>query len=229
MKFLFPPDLVFGTDSGGNYTAVLLGSGDREHPFDTTVQNAFFMIKDRDAPNPSNPAAGIPNSSTTSIAAPTSTSTDAPMTVSSLFDATNVIVDGTDPTAANGWLVFLRAGEKVVGSAVTIAGTTFFNTNQPSSTAGGGACGSNLGIAREYLVGFADAAATVDLQGTGSLSIASRFTVHAGGGYLPSPVPVVVEIDGKKYQAVISGTSVRQPPGTTLDTRLRTYWYKDLD
>ena len=229
VKFLFPPDLVFGTDSGGNYTAVLLGSGDREHPFDTTVQNAFFMIKDRDDPNPSNPAAGIPNSSTTSIATPTSTSTDAPMTVSSLFDATNVIVDGTDPTAANGWLVFLRAGEKVVGSAVTIAGTTFFNTNQPSSTAGGGACGSNLGIAREYLVGFADAAATVDLQGTGSLSIASRFTVHAGGGYLPSPVPVVVEIDGKKYQAVISGTSVRQPPGTTLDTRLRTYWYKDLD
>ena len=227
-KFLFPPDLVFGTDTS-NYTAVLMGSGDREHPFDTTVQNAFFMVKDRDDPNPANPSTGIPNSTTKTIATPTSSATSNPKTTSDLFDATNVIVDGTDPTSQNGWFINLLGGEKVVGSAVTIAGTTFFNTNQPSASAGGGACGSNLGVAREYLVGFADAAATVDLQGTGTLSIASRSTVHAGGGYLPSPVPVVVEINGKKYQAVISGTSVRQPPGTTLDARVRTFWYKDLD
>src|SRR2546422_8125752 len=29
-KFLFPPDLVFGTDASGNYTAVLIGSGRSE-------------------------------------------------------------------------------------------------------------------------------------------------------------------------------------------------------
>lgn len=229
-KFMFPPDLVFATDANGNYTAVLLGSGDREHPFDTTVQNGFFMIKDRDDPNPANPAAGAPNSTTTSIATPSSgVATPVPVTANDLFDATNVVVDNSTPSSLNGWKVFLAGGEKVVGSAVTIAGTTFFNTNQPSATAGGGACGSNLGIAREYLVGFADAAATVDLQGTGTLSIASRSAIHAGGGYLPSPVPVVVEINGKKYQAVISGTAVRQPPGTTLDARIRTYWYKEID
>ncbi len=225
-KFLFPPDLVFATDSGGNYTAVLLGSGDREHPFDSTVQNAFYMIKDRDS---SDALVGAANNTTVSIAAAADGSLAAPFTAGDLFDATNSNVDTSTASSNNGWFVSLAAGEKVVGSAVTIAGTTFFNTNQPSGTAGGGACGSNLGIAREYLVGFADASATVDLNGLGTLSIANRSTIHAGGGYLPSPVPVVVEIDGKKYQAVISGTSVQTPPGLTLEKRTRSFWYKQID
>ena len=226
LKFLFPPDLVFAEDASGAYTAVLLGSGDREHPFDATVQNAFFMIKDRD----SSGLLGAPNSTTVSIAAPSpDTSLPKPLVLTDLFDATNAVVDNSTAESLNGWFIFLRPGEKAVGSAVTIAGTTFFNTNQPSSTAGGGACGSNLGIAREYLVGFADAGATVDLNGLGTLSIANRSTIHAGGGYLPSPVPVVVEIDGKKYQAVISGTSVQTPPGLTLEKRTRAFWYKQID
>ena len=126
------------------------------------------------------------------------------------------------------WLV-ISPRRMPVSSATTIAGTTFFNTNQPSSAAGGGACGSNLGIAREYQIGFADAAATTDLNAVGGITIADRSLIHAGGGYLPSPVPVVVEIDGQKYQAVISGTSVQTPPGLTLEKRTRSYWYKEVD
>jgi type IV pilus assembly protein PilY1 len=225
-KFLFPSDLVFGTDGSGSYTAVLLGSGDREHPFDTGVVNRFYMLKDRDS---ADPLVGATNSTSVRISGYGTAPTGSPYADSDLFDATNVIVDGTAPASLNGWKITLAAGEKVVSSATTIAGTTFFNTNQPSSTAGGGACGSNLGIAREYLVGFADAGATIDLNATGGITIADRSTIHAGGGYLPSPVPVVVEIDGKKYQAVISGTSVQSPPGLTLEKRTRTHWYKQID
>jgi hypothetical protein len=36
----------------------------------------------------------------------------------------------------------------------------------------------------------------------------------------------VVQIDGKQYQAVISGTDVQNPPGTELGARIRTYWHK---
>ena len=226
LKFLFPPDLVFAEDSSGFYTAVLLGSGDREHPFDATVQNAFFMIKDRDFKS----LLGALNNTTVSISSSSpDSSLPAPLILKDLFDATNAVVDNSTAESLNGWFILLGPGEKAVGSAVTIAGTTFFNTNQPSATAGGGACGSNLGIAREYLVGFADAGATVDLNGLGTLSIANRSTIHAGGGYLPSPVPVVVEIDGKKYQAVISGTSVQTPPGLTLEKLTRAFWYKQID
>jgi hypothetical protein len=42
-------------------------------------------------------------------------------------------------------------------------------------------------------------------------------------------VPATVEIGGKKYQVVISGTQVQQPPGATLDTRARTYWYREYE
>ena len=220
-KFLFPPDLVFAKDTTGNHLAVLIGSGDREHPFDTTVDNAFFMLKDRDIAASQE---GVANVTTKSINAPSSGSSADPIKSTDVFDATNV--DGVNDY---GWKVDLRDGEKVVGSAVTIAGTTFFNTNQPSSTAGGGACGSNLGIARQYLVSYINAGATTDLNALGTLSVANRSTIHSGGGYLPSPVPVVVEIDGKRYQAVISGTSVQSPPGLTLDSRVRTYWYREID
>ncbi len=229
-KFLFPPDLVFGTDGSGNYTAVLTGSGDREHPFDTTVINRFYMFKDRDSSDPGNPQAGATNSTSVKLSTFGTAPTGAVTTDSDVFDATNAtLVDGSDPLGLNGWKITLGGGEKVVSSATSIAGTVFFNTNQPSSSAGGGACGSNLGIAREYLVGFSDAAATVDLNGTGGTTITDRSTIHAGGGYLPSPVPVVVEIDGKKYQAVISGTSVQSPPGITLEKRTRAFWYKQID
>src|SRR5260221_11130489 len=101
LKFLFPPDLVFAADTSGTYTAVLLGSGDREHPFDATVQNAFFMIKDRD----SSALVGAPNSSTVSIAQPTpDTTLAAPLAKADLFAATNGRVENDVPVAATAWL-----------------------------------------------------------------------------------------------------------------------------
>ena len=45
-KFQYPPDVVGGRPFGFNYDAVLIGSGDREHPFDTSVTNRFYMFKD---------------------------------------------------------------------------------------------------------------------------------------------------------------------------------------
>ena len=228
-KFLFPPDLVFGTDASGNYTAVLIGSGDREHPFDTTVANRFYMFKDRNSSDPGNPETGALNSTSVKISGFSPAPSGSPYSDSSVFDATNVIVNGTDPLGLNGWKVSLAAGEKVVSSATTVSGTTFFNTNQPSSAAGGGSCGSNLGIARQYLIGFADASATTDLNGTGGITLADRSMIHSGGGYLPSPVPLVVDINGTKQQGVCSGVSCLTPPGLTLERRTRTYWYKELD
>ena len=41
-----------------------------------------------------------------------------------------------------------------------------------------------------------------------------------------APVPVVVSIGGKFYQTVISGVQSTNPGGLTLQTRVRTYWYK---
>jgi hypothetical protein len=132
---------------------------------------------------------------------------------------------GTD----RGWYITLGVGEKVVGNAISIGGTTFFNTNQPDATAGGGTCGSNLGIARQYQVATADATATSDLNAVGGLTGADRSLVHAGGGYLPSPVHVVVMLGGKPVEAVISGIQVSTPAGATLSARMRKFWYREVD
>ncbi|MEX0960426.1 MAG: hypothetical protein WDZ63_14190 [Burkholderiales bacterium] len=231
-KFQFAPDVVYAD----GYDAVLMGSGDREHPFDKTVINRMYMFKDYG--RQISPITG--NLSTVPAVADPLYPT---LVESDLFDATsNCIQDEsgcpagvtstdaeTDLSSADGWYITLAEGEKSVGSAVTLAGTTFFNTNQPSDSAGGGSCGSNLGIARQYQVSFEDATAVNDLTPGGGLTTADRSMTHAGGGYLPSPVPVVVQIDGQTVQAVISGVAVQQAPGATLQSRLRKFWYKEVE
>ncbi len=191
-KFQYPPDVVFANDVGGAFASILIGSGDREHPFDATVTNQFYMFKDR--------ASGTP------------------IVESDLFDATAA-------TGSNsyGYKITLASGEKVVSSAVTLSGITYFNTNQPSDTAGGGVCGSNLGVARQYAINYLSSGAA-DLT-SGGTEISARAAIYPGGGYLPSPVPVVVNLNGKNYVGVVSGTSVQTPPTPSLDVRSRTFWF----
>jgi type IV pilus assembly protein PilY1 len=185
------PDVVFANDGSGYFSAVLFGSGDREHPFDATVTNEFYMLKDR-------------GFGTTTVA-------------SDLFNATSA-------TGSNafGYRITLASGEKSVSSTVTVSGIAFFNTNQPTNAVGVGVCSSNLGVARQYEINYLTAAAAnTTVVGT---EITARATVHPGGGYLPSPVPVVLRLNGKNHIGVISGTSVKTPPKPTLDVRSRTFW-----
>lgn len=214
-KFLYPPDVVY--EDG--YDAIMIGSGDREHPFDKTVANRFYMFKD--SYTSASGADSIPTIAETA-----------------LYDATaNLVQVGTAAEqqgaqdsldSAAGWYIRLGEGEKVVGGSVTLSGTTFFNTNQPRPATAND-CTSNLGIARNYMVSYADGSATIENDGISDLTTADRARQVPGGGYPPSPVPVIVEIDGKKYQAVISGTQVAQAPGTQLETRARKYWYREID
>ncbi len=190
-KFQQAPDVVFANDGAGYFSAVLLGSGDREHPFDATVTNQFYMFKDR--------------------------GTGTAIVESDLFDAT-----AATGSNAYGYKITLAAGEKSISSAVTVSGSTYFNTNQPSASAGVGVCGSNLGIARQYAIDYLSGkASNTTVSGT---EISARAAIYPGGGYLPSPVPVVVRLNGKNYMGVVSGTSVQTPPTPTLDVRSKTFW-----
>jgi type IV pilus assembly protein PilY1 len=236
-KFLFPPDVVFGgRDSTGSYDYVLIGSGDREHPFNglvdasgtslnvnypgaVTVTNRFYMVKDRDVRENYYGA-------------------DAPVsggvTEASLYDATQDLVQSADASVASaakssldtqqGWYITMGgAGEKVVGGATTVAGAVFFGTNRPvPSTAN--TCGFNLGEAKLYSVdiGTAGAVKNYFIQGSASLSAAGRSTILPGGGLPPTPVPVSVQIGDNKVEGIISGTRV-QSTGTGVGSRLRSF------
>jgi type IV pilus assembly protein PilY1 len=214
-KLLYPPDVVFASATQ-NYDAVLIGSGDREHPHDTSVTNRFYMLKDT--------RTGL-------------TGADLSITESNLFDASaNLVQDGTTTqqaaartalTSAQGWYISLQTGEKVVGNAVTLAGTTFFGTNRPTPAADG-VCTPNLGEARFYALSLKDASATTENNASAGLTASDRSRVRAGGGYPPSFVPISVKINDKIYQGVVSGTQVLTAP-IQAGKRKRTFWFLELD
>lgn len=245
-KFEFQPDVVYSSNptTGQLYDAVLLGSGDREHPFDMVVNNRFYMIRDLNT-GTLGPADAVP----------------AVIGESDLYDITDGCLQQaslcpagvTQSTAqaaldvAKGWKFLFaptNVGEKTVSSATTAASTVIFNTNQPkqdtvtgsSQNVGANAsnqCTSDLGTARQYGLNFQTGnsqnifnALPTQYVPTAGLG---RYATFAGGGFLPTPVPVVVQIGGKYYQTVIAGVQTTNPGGLKLQSRLRTYWYRKTD
>ena len=254
-KFLYPASVVPASDSSGPFDAVLLGSGDREHPFngygDSThpmsaaVTNRFYMLKDRNvsATQAFDPTKQCPVANTNQSASFVITDLGASVVGSAALPAfqdltsinltVNAIPGSLDQ--ACGWFITLGQGEKVVGSALTLAGTTFFNTNQPTPPSPG-VCTTNLGIAREFAVNYLNAGAVINNTGGLVLTVADRSAVHPGGGYLPSPVPVVVNLappgssmPAKPVEGVCIGTDCKRTPSGAFGARLRTYWYKEIE
>lgn len=165
-KFFYPPNVVSvgATGAAGSYDAVLLGSGDREHPLKNTatgsaynVVNRFYMLKDT---RPGKDASVD--------------MTDFPLIQSNLFDATSA----TYPKTLNGFYMTLSEGEKVVNASITVTGTTFFGTNRPKPSTN--SCISNLGEAKGYALN--------PFEGT------HDFTIYDGGGLPPTPVAGIVSI-----------------------------------
>ena len=272
-KFMGAPDVVGVT----GFDAVLSGTGDREHPFDATVTNRFYALKDTRQTNPA-VVSGVQQQATITHA---DTATFNGSTVTRLLNVTSNCIDvpasctGTAPEVAvsgtsasqntsgalaastnKGWFITFASGEKQVGSTLASgSGAVQFATNQPSASAGGGACSPNLGVARQYVVDFADGTA---FTGT------TRSTTYAGGGFLPSPVLVYVGLGGTtgtgsgtsggvpvggtitggqiKIGAgaglgggndptgvVCYGASCGLAPGKQLYSRLRKFWFKEID
>ena len=225
-KFLYQPDII-PADATNNFDSLLLGSGDREHPFDTAIINRYYMIKDN-------------HGLTATQVLPISEGV-AGLAIGiggQLYDATsNLIQVGTTAQVAaaktafgvaSGWYVTLSTGEKVVGGSTTLSGTVFFGTNTPTAAAAN-ACVGNLGQARLYALSYLNGSATVDENKSGTLTTLDRYSTRAGGGYPPTPVAISVVINGKTYQGAISGTQVLTSPGPALGRRYRTFWQRLID
>lgn len=127
-RFMHRPDVALSTDANGHFEAVMVGSGDRENPLETTVQNEFYMFKDR------NGASGSCNEA----AAVCERGDLADLTSNCLQDGNPDGCSFSDATVElnNGWYVSLTAGEKVLSSPLTIAGTTLFTTYLPPDLVG---------------------------------------------------------------------------------------------
>ena len=222
-KFFFSADMASTT----SFDAVLVGSGDREHPLyqDPTispcpncaykVDNRFYMVKDTNVGN---------NGSNLKL-------TEANLTdITAIAPATTTTYDNS----LSGYYLTLSAGEKVVNAPLTAAGYTYFGTNTPA-TPSANSCNTNLGIAKGYQIN--------------PLTGSSNFIVYDGGGLPPSPVAgmVAVKVNGEdKVLPFCIGCGGGSPPpggqppcksglcGGDLQvdaptSRTRTYWYKESD
>ena len=206
-KFFFPPDVV----PTNNFDLVIVGSGDREHPLSSTsTRDSIFVLKD---------VTGNDGSSLSTI------------TSSNLYDATTTLYSAATGTNKGYFKDFL-AGEKAVNAPLTVAGFTYYGTNQPTAS---NSCTANLGVAKGYRLD--------------AFSGAVNYVVYDGGGLPPSPVAGVVNltVQGESTESSVpfcigcggsggggdpdckSGLCGNKPPINVPTSRTRTYWYQEID
>ena len=219
-KFLFGPEVVVTP----TFNAVLMGSGDREHPLNsntatTSVNNAFYMIQDKplDASWLSAESAACGGNF---------------LCVDSLLAISNI---GSNPTPAalaakKGWSLTLSAKEQVVTSAVVVFGEVTFSTHIPT-VPDANTCTSALGTAQVYNINYLDASPVGTVGG-------SRFAAVSGGGLPPSPVSGLVTVTNPVTgQPMTVPFIIGSSPSSSVEVKLKTsgsgvtgnkervYWY----
>jgi type IV pilus assembly protein PilY1 len=217
-RFLFPPDVV-AFDSTTD--SVIVGSGDREHPFDITIANRFYMIKDSHAMTAAPPVTPITEADLVDL---TSNTLQDPSASQTTLDQIN-----QDLRDKSGWFIALATGEKTVTGSTTLGGTTIFATNTPASVSTPGSCTGPLGKALIYGVDFKDATATIDFNLSGTVTQGERSEERVGGGLPPTPIPFSTQIGSNFYEGAITGTQIVQPPTSPIGQRYRVFWNLSVD
>jgi type IV pilus assembly protein PilY1 len=233
-RFFEAPSVVQVRDkefsSEANYDYVLLGTGYRPHPLNREVEDRFYAFRDfqtganemRDdnANNISDTTEGYPQLSGNAF-----TDTD-------LINVTSTILNGSDAThrAAAGWFYdFTQAGtvaEKVLSTAVTVAGVVTFTTFAPEAASSTNPCGASLGLGTAYNFDILSAGAALDFDGDGSITPNDRtFELTSG---IPSGVVPVFTTEGVIGIVGVEGGSKQIGKLADLPSE-RGYWIEKAD
>lgn len=206
-RFFARPDVVQSRDDVGPFDGILIGSGDREDPNGTDVDNHFYLVKDRAI------TSGLP----------------LPITLEHghLADLTsNCLQDSScsvAPNLSNGWRIALTAtGEKSLASPITAAGSVFFSTFSPTPPSG--TCSLSEGTGRLYVLSLQDATAVFNFDTTndvGGTPVLDRVDLLASGGI---PVAVVPLGAGELLiQGQEAGQNIVDAGG---QMSFKTYWHE---
>ena len=205
-KFFTAPDIITSPD--GTYDAIIIGSGDREKPFQTSIQD--YLISYRDY------CIDIDNATCSLPPATLDDLQKLPMDEAG---------DALAETQSRGWYLPLAIGEKVVTRALTIANRTNVASYRPCTKQ---QC-DPLGEARIYNFNPFTFAREEDPQGK------QHYRKIEGGGILPPPVPFTVELQScadkacSPEEAVISGLlfgpHIQPADNKQLGQRLKLWWH----
>jgi type IV pilus assembly protein PilY1 len=151
-KIFYPPDVVLESEGGVNYETLLFGTGDREHPKESTTINRLYAVKDK---NPSTA-----------------------MTENELVDVTSdLLQDPSTPQTQKetllsqlkekgGWYIKLNlnAGEKSLASPVVYYKTVYYTTFAPTFGNEVDPCFVGEGTARLYILNYRTGNAAFNLD-----------------------------------------------------------------
>lgn len=202
-KFFFAPDAVVTR----KFTALFLGSGDREKPLLSVSSDRFFTLYD------TNLGAGKPAGF-------------APITNGQLGLAGST---AAADSSARGCYVDLASGEKVVTGALTMGGSTYFSTNRPVPPQPG-SCAANLGVAKSYQQPiFCGVATSTTLVGGGlppspvSGIVQIGYTSVDTKQEMTKIVPFIIGANNAKRSAIEGAKA----PIPVARRRMRLYWYRE--
>jgi len=201
-KIFYAPDVTLEKDkTGAFYEMLFFGTGDREHPKDTTVTNRLFAVRDTDPLSP--------------------------LTENDLVDVTlDLLQDpGTNDAQRNtilaelaaksGWYIKLdqNSGEKVLASPVVFYKIVYYSTFTPTFAQEADPCFIGQGKGRLYILQYmtGNAAFNLDLSNDIGGEVISR-TDRTGviGGAMPSGV-IITFIKGTSVAYVGVGGGVYSP------------------
>jgi type IV pilus assembly protein PilY1 len=207
-KIFYPPDVTLEWNSGA-YEMLFFGTGDREHPKDSTVADRFYSIKDKSE-------AGT-------------------LTEDNLYDLTSDELQQTGTTqetinqilaqlnSANGWLIQLDTGEKCLSPAVVFNKEANFTTYTPPSESTGDPCFVGEGIGKVYVVDYLTACAVIDFDGSGILTASDRYDT-AGHGIPSGVVIAILPNTIMEYTGIGGGIYYRRGGGLQGGTNIKQYW-----
>jgi type IV pilus assembly protein PilY1 len=182
---------------------IFFGTGDRNHPNNTSV-NRFYGIKDD-----------------------TTMANGSPLTEMNLVNVTS-----TDAGATQGWYFLAANGEKILSTADIFNWIVFFSTFTPSTTAACGTGGGAAKLyAVQMLTGYAalDWTMGVKLAATNS-SVARAKTI--GSGIPSSPIMVISESGASLTTSLVTATTSQQLPSNPVpppsSMRKILYWREVL-
>ncbi len=174
LQFFYPPAVALLYARGETNLTISIGSGNRAHPTDTSVQNWMLMIRE---------SFETPSTSTLSL--------------SDLYDATNNLVSQGSDTgserdkleSADGWKLKLNAGEKSLSTPHIFENKLRFTSFQSGTLDTSASCAVTQSTSRYYVMNLRDATPASDkLVDESELTKEDRSTVVSTMGIPSSPV-----------------------------------------
>jgi type IV pilus assembly protein PilY1 len=195
-KIFYPPDVTL---ERGNYDMVFFGTGDRENPKETVVQNRLYAIKDQ-------------NSSEI-------------LTETSLINVTNDMTTLNALSSKGGWYIQLGgSGEKSLSPSVIFYGVIYYTTFTPTFDPGGDICVLKEGLGKLYALKYQTGSAAFNFDDSLDGVITQRTDKSETiGPSIPSGV-ILTFLGGQAVAYVGVGGGVYIPPLPSNKTLIPINW-----